>query len=81
MNFVLLIFPKGGKKLFDKAQNAVLFLKVLDSRIYSATKRGSMMFGNKKILVEKIPFPAIRLESSSSGEIFSFDSLREAKES
>ena len=37
------------------------------------------MVGNKKILAQKIPFLAIRLKSSS-GEILSFDSLREAKE-
>ena len=47
-------------------------------RIYGALKQGSGVVKNKKILFEKIPFPAIRLKSSS-GEILSFDSLRETK--
>ena len=80
INVILLTFLKEGKKLFDKVYDAALFLEVLDSRIYSAIKRGSMIKEEKNILVQKIPFPAIRLESSS-GEILSFDSLREARES
>ena len=80
MNFILLTFPHGGKKLFDKVYDAVLFLDVFDSRIYSAIKRGRMNYNGKEILVQKIPFPAIKLESPS-GEIFSFDSLRATKES
>ena len=75
---MLLIFPKGGKKLFDKAYNAALSLEISASRIYSAIKRGSVVVGNKKGLVQKIPFPAIRLKAFS-GETLSFDSLREAK--
>ena len=49
MNFILLTFPKGGKQLFDKVYDAALFLEVLDSRIYSAIKQGSMIKEGKKI--------------------------------
>ena len=56
MNFILLTFPRGGKKLFDSTLAVALFLEVSVPRIYLALKRGKRMVGNKKMLFQKILF-------------------------